>query len=129
MTLIDKLFRNPFNPRELLLLISVQPFLQYATDYIYRVLIPRPIYPHEYSYYSIIVRLVLFLLSLIFVSVLMFGTLRLTKKSDEARILKWVVYLGLIANFLCVMLAFYISANDLMHISPEYYPYKLNGRI
>ena len=108
-------------------LVSAQPFMVALMELLYQLLIPRPIYPYAYSFYSIVIRLSLVNLFTLVCVVLVYGTWKSTQTYEGARVWKWLARLVLIFNALCICLSLLLHVSDLIHIDPKFYPYELDA--
>jgi hypothetical protein len=106
-------------------LVFAIPFTLLLTDKVYKFLIPREIYPYAYSFYSITIRLSIFICFLLILIVLAYGTWKSAKKYEGSKWLKWLSQLVLIANALLILLALVFTSNELFQIDSESYPYDL----
>ena len=106
-------------------LVFAIPCILFLTDKVHNFLIPREIYPYAYSFYSITIRLSIFICFLLILLFLAYGTWKSAKKYEGSKWLKWLSQLVLIANALLIILALVFTSNELFQIDSESYPYDL----
>ena len=107
-------------------LVTAQPFMVVLMELLYQFLIPRPIYPFAYSFYSIVIRLSLVNLFLLLCIALVYGTWKSTIRYEGAKVWKWLARLVIIFNALWIFLGLLLHGSDLIYIDPKYFPYELN---
>ena len=110
-------------------LVFAIPCTLFLTDKVYKFLIPREIYPYAYSFYSITIRLSIFICFILILLVLGYGTWKSTKKYVGLRLWKLLAQLFLIMNILLILLALLFTSRELYEIDSESYPYDLKVAI
>ena len=106
-------------------LVFAIPFTLLLTDKVYKFLIPREIYPYAYSFYSITIRLSIFICFLLILIVLAYGTWKSAKKYEGFKCWKWLTQLVLSVSVFLILLALLFNSRELYKIDSEAYPYDL----
>jgi hypothetical protein len=106
-------------------LVFAIPFTLFLTDKVYKFLIPREIYPYAYSFYSITVRLSIFICFLLILIVLAYGTWKSAKKYEGFKWWKWLTQLVLSVSVFLILLALLFTSREFYKIDSEAYPYDL----
>jgi hypothetical protein len=106
-------------------LVSVQPLLPFICEVVYNLLIPKPIYPYEYSFYSIVIRLSVYLLFLLMLLGLVHGTWKSANSYEGKLVWKWLARFVLLVNTVFLLFGLFFNAVELVHIDTKKYPYEL----
>ena len=97
-------------------LVFAIPFTLFLTDKVYKFLIPREIYPYAYSFYSITVRLSIFICFLLILIVLAYGTWKSAKKYEGFKWWKWLTQLVLSVSVFLILLALLFTSREFYKI-------------
>jgi len=127
MSFVSRFLRGEMALWKSFWLASAQPFTLILIEFVYQFLFPRPFYPHQYSLYSIAIRLSVYLFFLLTVLVLAYGTWKSASKYEGKSFLKWLAKLVLIFNALCICLSLLMHAVEFVQLDPIYYPYELKN--
>lgn len=129
MSYITRFLRGDVKLWQSFWLVFVIPSVLFLTDTVHVFLIPKPIYPYAYSFYSMTIRLATYICFLLIVLALAYGTWKSAKQYVGLQLWKLLAQIFLLINILLILLALLFTSIELYQIDSEVYPYDLKAAI